>query len=167
MLLKSSLRRRVMLLGALLIVALALLVGIKVLGNGTSAEVYRVAHVVDGDTIVLENGERVRYLGIDAPETVHPEKPVECYGPEATERNKELVEGKRVQLERDQTDRDHFGRLLRYVYVNGTFVNGQLVQEGYAYSSYYPPDTKHYDLLLALEIEARQENRGLWSACPQ
>lgn len=165
MLLKSSLHKKALLLGILLIAALSLFVDINIPQRGTEA--YQVAYVVDGDTIVLENGERVRYLGMDAPETAHPEKSAECYGPEATERNKELVEGKWVQLERDKTDRDRYGRLLRYVYVDGVFVNGQLVQEGYAYSYYYPPDTKHYELLLALEVEAREANRGLWGACPR
>ena len=126
---------------------------------------YTVASVVDGDTIVLENGERVRYLGIDTPETVHPSKPVECYGPEASARNKELVEGKRVRLESDTTDRDQYGRLLRYVYVGDTLVNAVLVQEGYAYSYYYPPDTQRYQELATLEQEAKAQGRGLWSAC--
>ena len=70
--------------------------------SGTRAfEEALVVRVVDGDTVELENGDRVRYLGIDTPETVHPDKPVECYGPEASERNKELVEGKTVSLLQD------------------------------------------------------------------
>jgi len=124
-----------------------------------------VVHVIDGETIVLESGEVVRYLGIDTPETVHPSKGTECYGPEASERNRQLVEDKWVRLEADQTDRDAYGRLLRYVYAGQTFVNAKLVEDGYAYSSYYPPDTKHYDELLTLELYAEEEGRGLWSAC--
>lgn len=135
--------------------------------RSTEEPVYLVIHVVDGDTIVLENSESVRYLGVDTPETHHPVRGLECYGPEATERNMELVEGKLIRLEKDQTDRDRYGRLLRYVYVDGVFVNAKLVEEGYAYSSYYPPDTKYYEQLLALELEAEQEGRGLWSACPR
>lgn len=128
---------------------------------------YTVASVVDGDTIMLDNGERVRYIGIDTPETVHPSKPVECYGPEASARNKELVAGKRVRLETDTTDRDQYGRLLRYVYVGQTFVNAVLVREGYAYSYYYPPDVKRYQEFVKLEQEAKALGRGLWSACPR
>jgi len=126
---------------------------------------YRVVNVVDGDTIVLENGERVRYLGIDTPETSDPGRGIECYGPEATERNRHLVEDRLVRLEADQSNRDRYGRLLRYVYVDDLFVNGELVEEGYAYTSYWPPDTRYYQELLALESQARAAGRGLWSAC--
>ncbi len=123
--------------------------------------------IVDGDTTLLENGESVRYLGADAPESHHPVRGLECNGPEATERNRELAGGKLVRLEGDETDRDRYGRLLKYVYVDGVFVNARLVEEGYAYSSYYPPDTKYYAQLLALELKAEQEGRGLWGACPR
>jgi len=124
-----------------------------------------VVDVIDGDTVFLENGESVRYLGIDAPETHHPVRGQECYGPEATERNRQLVDGQRVRLEGDVTDKDRFGRLLRYVYVGDVFVNAELVDEGYAYSYYRPPDTKHYELLLDLELGAEEAGRGLWEAC--
>ena len=77
-----------------------------------------VVRVIDGDTIEVEidgTSYRVRYIGIDTPETVHPQKPVECFGKEASEKNRELVEGKRVRLEKDVSDTDKYGRLLRYV----------------------------------------------------
>lgn len=122
--------------------------------------------VIDGDTILLSNGESVRYLGIDTPETHHPTKGLECYGPEATERNRQLVASKQVRLIKDQTDRDRYGRLLRYVYTDGTFVNAVLVEDGYAFPSYYPPDTKYYEHLVGLELRAVASGRGLWSACP-
>ena len=128
-------------------------------------ETYKVTNVIDGDTIILENGERVRYIGVDAPETHHPEKPVECFGREATQRNQELVEGQYVTLESDQSDRDQYSRLLRYVYVNDIFVNATLIEEGFAYSYYYPPDTKHYQDLVNLELQAKEDNLGLWAAC--
>lgn len=128
-------------------------------------DLFLVSLVIDGDTILLESGESVRYLGIDTPETNHPRRGSECYGPEATERNRELIEGKLVRLEFDTTDRDAYERLLRYVYVGNTFVNAVLVEEGFAYSYYYPPDTKHYDELLELELAAEAAGRGLWSAC--
>jgi len=131
----------------------------------TPFEVATVLRVIDGDTVELENGERVRYLGIDAPETIHPEKPVQCYGPEASERNKELVQGKAVGLLRDGTDRDAYGRLLRYVFVDGAFVNGDLVWGGYAYARSYGDDPSLYQTLVQLERAAREERRGLWLAC--
>ncbi|MBI4299119.1 MAG: thermonuclease family protein [Chloroflexi bacterium] len=124
-----------------------------------------MARVIDGDTVELENGERVRYLGIDTPETVHPEKPVQCYGSEASERNKALVEGKVVSLLRDGPDRDAYGRLLRYVFVDGTFVNGDLVWGGYAYARSYGDNPSLYQTLLQLERAARETKRGLWQTC--
>ncbi len=125
-----------------------------------------VVRVIDGDTVELNCGERVRYLGIDAPETVDPEEPVECYGPEASERNKELVEGKVVTLLRDGSDRDSYGRLLRYVFVDGTFVNGDLVWGGYAYARSYNDPPRLYQTLVQLERSAREGQRGLWQECP-
>jgi micrococcal nuclease len=124
-----------------------------------------VARVIDGDTIELEGGERVRYLGIDTPETVHPDKPVECYGPEATARNRELVEGKAVELLSDGPDRDAYGRLLRYVFVDGTFVNGDLVWGGYAFARAYGDSLRLYQTLVQLERSARENQRGVWQAC--
>lgn len=121
-------------------------------------------NVVDGDTIdVLIDGQeyRVRYIGIDTPETPH-----ECYSQEATQRNEELVLGKTVCLEKDVSEMDRYGRLLRYVYVGDTFVNAALVSEGYAQVATYPPDVKYADYFLALQQEAREEGRGLWSGCP-
>jgi micrococcal nuclease len=152
------------LIGAALLAALFFYFASRYLANKDN-DLFLVTLVVDGDTILLESGESVRYLGIDSPETNHPIRGLECYGAEATERNRELVEGELVRLESDTTDRDAYGRLLRYVYVDSTFINAILVEEGFAYSYYYPPDTKHYDELLALELAAEVEGRGLWSAC--
>ncbi len=121
--------------------------------------------VVDGDTIEVQGGERVRYLGVDTPETVHPEKPVQCYGPEASERNRELVEGKTVRLVSDGQDRDAYGRLLRYVFADGVFVNGELVWEGYAFARSYGDDVMLYQTLVQLERSARENGRGLWGVC--
>ena len=126
-----------------------------------------VIRVIDGDTIELDNGEVIRYLGIDTPETVHPDKPVECYGPEAAERNKELVEEKTVELLADGPNRDTYGRLLRYVFVDGTFVNGDLVWGGYALARSYGDSPRLYQTLVQLERAAREANRGLWSTCPE
>ena len=129
-----------------------------------------VLRVVDGDTVVVrfDDGaeETLRYIGIDAPETVHPRRGVDCFGPEASARNTELVEGRRVALERDVSQRDRYGRLLRYVYTeDGAMVNARLVAEGYAQVATFPPDVKHADLLRRLQGEARERDAGLWGAC--
>ena len=130
-------------------------------------EAYSVVKVIDGDTIKLENGEVVRYIGIDTPETVHPSKPVQCFGKESSDKNKELVEGKLVKLEKDITDRDKYGRLLRYVWVGDLFVNDYLVRQGYAYAYTYPPDVKYSNQFVEAQKEARENNRGLWNLCQQ
>ena len=125
-----------------------------------------VTRIVDGDTIALNNGDRVRYIGIDTPETVHPDKPVQCYGPEATEFNRELVDGKYVHLQYDEEREDRWGRILAYVYLrDGTFVNAELIRQGYARAAEYPPNTKHSTFLAELEREAREAERGLWGEC--
>lgn len=126
---------------------------------------YLVTRVIDGDTIELASGEKLRYIGIDTPEISHPQKGVECFGPEASEKNQELVLGKEVRLEKDVTDKDDYGRLLRYVYTENTFVNEYLVRQGYAYSSPYPPDTKYQEQLNQAENEARAKKRGFWQVC--
>jgi endonuclease YncB( thermonuclease family) len=87
-------------------------------------------------------------------------------GPEATEANKRLVESKTVLLEKDVSETDRYGRLLRYVYMGDIFVNEELVKQGYAQASMYPPDVKYADLFIAAQREARAAERGLWSAVP-
>ena len=130
------------------------------------SESFKVTRVIDGDTIEIEGGEKVRYIGIDTPETADPRKPVQCFGIEASKKNKELVEGKTVRLEKDITDRDRYSRLLRYVWVDDIFVNLELVKQGFASSYAYPPDIKYQEEFLAAEKEAREAKRGLWEACP-
>lgn len=125
--------------------------------------VYKVKRVIDGDTIELENGEPVRYIGIDTPETKHPSKPLQYYGKEASEANRSLVEGKEVRLEFDVQQRDKYGRLLAYVYVGDTFVNAWLVENGYAQILTIPPNVKYQDKFLELQKKAREEGRGLWA----
>lgn len=126
---------------------------------------FKVSRVIDGDTIEIAGGERVRYIGLDAPEMVEPEKPVECFGPEATAKNKELVEGKIVRLEKDTTDRDKYNRLLRYVYAGETLVNLELVKLGFARAWAYPPDLKYQDQINAAQQSAKKLKNGLWFAC--
>lgn len=126
----------------------------------------KVTKVIDGDTIEIEGGYRLRYIGIDTPETVHPNQPVECFGKEASNKNRELVEGRIVRLERDITEFDRYGRLLRYVWVDNTLINEALVKEGYATSYTYPPDVKYQERFVQAEREARENKKGLWASCP-
>jgi len=128
----------------------------------------QVVQVVDGDTIEVccigGKREKVRYIGIDTPETKHPTKGVEAYGKEASEANRKLVAGRSVRLEFDVQQRDKYGRLLAYVYLeDGTFVNARLVEQGYAQVMTVPPNVKHQELFLRLQREAREARRGLWS----
>jgi micrococcal nuclease len=127
-----------------------------------------VVRVVDGDTIEVEiEGEtyKVRYIGIDTPETVDPRRPVGCFGEEASAANKALVEGLIVGLEGDVSDTDTFGRLLRYVWLDSQeMVNAILVRDGYAQASAYPPDVRYQEFFDSLEAEARLAERGLWGA---
>jgi micrococcal nuclease len=116
----------------------------------------RVIDVIDGDTIIIAGGYHVRYIGIDAPEKG------ETYFMEATEANRQFVKGKKVKLERDRSEKDKYGRLLYYVYVDNILVNAEMVRLGYAYAKTYSPDTKHQLYLEAMEIEAKQLKRGIW-----
>jgi len=128
-------------------------------------KLFLVTRVIDGDTIELENGDRVRYIGMDTPESVHPNEPVQCFSAEASKKNAELVLNKQVRLEKDITDIDRYGRLLRYVYVGDTFINFELVRQGFAHSYTYPPDVKHQGLLSEAQSDAKKEKAGLWGSC--
>ncbi len=126
-----------------------------------------VVRVIDGDTIdVLLNGTttRIRYIGIDTPETYHTQSP-QCYSREAAARNEALVAGKEVRLVADQEDKDKYERLLRYVYVGDTFVNEALVKEGYAKPMPIKPNTLHAAEFKAWADEAAASRQGLWSVC--
>lgn len=134
-------------------------------------ETAQVVRVVDGDTIVIDRGrgeEKLRYIGVDTPETVHPTKPIEWMGLEASNANKMLVEARQVVLELDVSETDKYGRLLRYVWVRDgdawTFVNLELLRRGFAQVVTYPPDVKYVELYLEAQREAREAERGLWSA---
>ena len=132
----------------------------------TTGQYGLVKRVVDGDTIELETGEKVRYIGIDTPETKHPKKSVQCFGKEASAFNKQLVASQKVHLEKDVSNTDRYGRLLRYVYLlDGTFVNLVLVQDGYANVDTFPPDVKYSKVFVEAAREAREEGKGLWAKC--
>ena len=123
-----------------------------------------VLRVVDGDTIVVSldgTEERVRYIGIDTPETER----LECYADQATQRNAELVEGTTVGLEFDRELRDRFGRLLAYVEVRGIQINEALVRDGFARTLTIEPNTARAEELAGLEVDAGRAGRGLWGAC--
>jgi micrococcal nuclease len=127
--------------------------------------------VVDGDTIrAIVGGKewRIRYIGMDTPETVKPNTPVEAFGPQATAANKQLLaSGGELVLEKDVSETDRYGRLLRYVWVHHadgtyTFVNLELVLEGFAQVETVPPDVRYADVFVAAQREARAAGRGLW-----
>jgi micrococcal nuclease len=129
-----------------------------------------VVRVVDGDTILVSIGgrqERVRYIGVDTPETVKPRTPVQCFGKKASAFNHRLVDGQEVRLVSDVEARDKYGRLLAYVFrtSDGRFVNAELVRRGYATTLTIPPNVRFADRFRALAAAARQAGRGLWSAC--
>ena len=137
-----------------------------------------VERVVDGDTVVVVItgradgpgagmagvGEeyRLRLIGIDTPESVKPNSPVECFGKEASAAAAALLEGEDVRLVKDVEEADQYDRLLRYVYLDNEMANARLVVNGYATAYTYPPNVRHSDLFVQLEREAREHDRGLW-----
>lgn len=132
-------------------------------------ELYQVARVVDGDTLVVninDKDEKVRLLGINTPETVDPRKSVECFGKEASKKASELLEGQSVRLENDlaQLGRDRYDRLLRYVFLeDGTNVSEKLIREGYGYEYTYEKPYKYQEKFKEAQKEAEQEKKGLWA----
>jgi micrococcal nuclease len=130
-----------------------------------------VLRVVDGDTVVVQVGgseETIRLIGIDTPESVARDEPVECYGPEASDRLGQLLpRGTAVRLERDVEPRDRYGRLLAYVHrvQDNLFVNHDQVARGFAEASEYPPNTAYSADLSAAQRQAQSTGAGLWTAC--
>ena len=170
-------RRLLTLLAAVLVVAAVPAVLSAGGGSGDGGAVAagperiaRVVRVVDGDTITVRldgRVERVRYIGVDTPESKKPGTPVQCFALRASRENERLVRGERVRLVRDVRERDRFGRLLAYVYRarDGLFVNAALVRGGFARSLTVPPDVRFADRFVALAAEARRAHRGLWRTC--
>jgi len=129
----------------------------------------RVVKVIDGDTVRLANGETVRYIGIDTPETRIKKngrfaKDPQPFSREATEYNRALVDGKAMTLRFDVEKRDKYGRLLAYCFVDGVHVNAKMVEGGYACTFIIPPNVKHADEFIALQRAARAQKRGMWGA---
>jgi len=137
--------------------------------SGPAAEDVLVTRVVDGDTVEAQIGnevEDVRLIGIDTPETVKPEAPVECFGPQASSFTHRLLEGRPVRLVYGAERRDIYGRLLAYVYIDHRFVNAMLVRRGLARTLSIPPNTRYRALFERLQLGAARSGRGLWGACP-
>ena len=140
-------------------------------GGGAPITRGTVSRVVDGDTIHVSAGGRtqdVRLIGIDTPETVDPNRPVGCYGPQASASMKHWLTGKEVSLVYDRETHDKYGRYLAYVYLDGNprvSVEQRLLTDGYARTLSIPPNTAHASEYAALERAAAIAGRGLWSAC--
>lgn len=132
------------------------------LTNHSFADQSQVTRVIDGDTVVLDNGEHVRLIGVDTTEKSHPLKPLQFFSEEASKFTKNLVEGKQVRLEYDKERRGKYGRLLAYVYLmDGTFVNAEIIRQGYGFAyTKYP--FKYKKQFVSLEKEARENKRGYW-----
>lgn len=125
-----------------------------------------VTKVIDGDTVEVQIGEKVekvRMLLIDTPETVHPNQPVQPYGKEASDFTQKLLLNKEVKLEKDQEDKDKYGRLLRYIYVEDQSVQELLLTEGLARVAVYPPNTKYEQKYRELQDQAKAKKIGIWS----
>lgn len=155
-----------MLRSARLLPVLALLSAVAVTSAEPAAFVDgTVVRVVDGDTIHVRIGERVervRYIGVNAPELHHPRRGEEPGGREAARVNRDLVLNRRARLEIDVQSRDRYGRLLAYVWVGDLMVNAELVRLGYAQVMTVPPNVRHQALFLKLQRDAREAGRGLW-----
>ncbi|MGE0599060.1 MAG: thermonuclease family protein [Dehalococcoidia bacterium] len=137
--------------------------------SGVLCQWAKVVHVTDGDTIRVDfiDGPKnlpVRYIGMDTPETVHPTLGVQPFGPEASARNKELVGGKQVCLEKDISETDRYDRLLRYVWLpDGRMVNEVLLNEGLATLDTFPPDVNYVERFIAAQQTARDAHLGMWA----
>lgn len=121
----------------------------------------KVTKVIDGDTIEIEGGKRVRYIGMNTPEIENNE----CYASEASEVNRKLVLGKTVKLEKDVSETDKYGRLLRYIYLDNQMINDELVKFGSAKIETVPPDTKYKNEFLQSQTYAKENKLGLWGKC--
>ena len=160
--------QRIRAIGVSVIAMRCLLAVVLTASAAASADAQVVERVVDGDTIVVQGVGRVRLIGVDTPETVHPGRAVEFFGREASAFTKRLLEGRRVRLEYDRERTDRYGRTLAYVHLaDGTFANAEIVRQGYGHA-YTRFPFRHLDRFRQLEREARAAGRGLWdpSASP-
>jgi len=145
-------------LKTLIVTLLAILLSVSC----SNSQNLKCTRVIDGNTIALNNGETVRLIGVDTPETKHPRKPVEYYGKEASAFTKKMVEGKQVKLEYDWQSKDKYGRTLAYVYLtDGTFLNAEIIKQGYGHA-YTQFPFKYLEQFRQYEREAKEGTRGLW-----
>ena len=135
--------------------------------HNAHAKGYLVKKVINGDTIQLNTGETIRYIGINAPDVFREKGGGEYYAREAARYNKKLVFMRNVRLEFDAVKKDQHGRLLAYVFVKNVFINAELVKHGYAKADIKPPNTKYQDILLAHQKKAMEEYKGLWQETKQ
>lgn len=168
-------RRRLVKLITALVVALVAYAAARAVPNATPASMLpagdfvKVVEVYDGDTIAVNlrgSVEKVRFLGVDTPETHDPRKPVQCFGREASDWTKQALTGRFVRLESDpaQGERDKYGRLLAYIWRDdGVMINQSLISEGYAHEYTYQVPYKYQQLFRELETAAQEQQRGLWS----
>ncbi len=152
---------------------LAEVLGINITEEVNNTGVYNVTDVIDGDTIKLEDGRRVRYLNIDTAESVKPNTPVQCFSKEASEMNKALVEGKNIIMTSDEVETDRYGRDLRFIFLQGAdtndigqSINAKLVQMGYARAYIIKPNDTFEDEFRQWQKEAQDKNIGIWKSCP-
>lgn len=130
-----------------------------------SAKHFQSVVIIDGDTIDV-NGQRIRYIGINTPELGTGKGVSDCFAKEAADFNRNLTIKGELRLEKDVSETDKYGRLLRYVYLqDGQMVNELLVEEGYARAATYPPDVKYAERFRQLEKEAKLLGKGLWGKC--
>jgi micrococcal nuclease len=155
---------------AITVLAVASVLGLWVGDQGDDARpLARVIEVIDGDTIVVAFAggatDTIRLLGVNTPETHHPTKPVECFGPEASAYTAGKLSGRVVRLEGDVEARDIYGRRLAYVELGGARFNDELLRKGYARLLVIAPNRRHAHELLDAELDARRHGRGLWGRC--
>lgn len=130
--------------------------------SSTIREKAMVKRVIDGDTIELSDKRKVRYIGINSPEMTDTRAEVKCLAQKAKEADQKLVEGKEVELEKDVSETDKYGRLLRYVWIDGQMINEELMKKGWTEVDTYPPDIKYQEIFVNEEKEAKLNKLGIW-----
>lgn len=123
---------------------------------------YQVSRIIDGDTIEIENGQKVRLIGVDTPELDDKDPVKKCYAQKAKEKTQELLENKIIKMERDVSSTDKYQRLLRYIWVDDIFLNDYLVRNGFAMVATFPPDVKYQKQFQQAQQEAMEKKMGFW-----